>query len=943
MKRVSIVLQLALAVVLTGLWLYWNPLSPDCEDCEGAEDDPFARAVASPSATTVPIDATFEIEHGGCASTRSRSDGALECIFEPGSALRVWVVHPRHDEVEVRVDDRPWGASSYSVEEEPGQGLRIELPEDARRLAVLLPGEEPWTLEVRPSTSLSAAEQLAGERLASAATPLEESLFRGDIEVLPQVEGLIRKAFDQGLLSDAIRLGTAASYYLVENANRPDLAGQVLESLQPAAERYPEGRAFVAIYRGNVAWAEGRSTDAALAYRTGGRYAVRVDTPALKIDALATYARALSEVGYFEAAAHWGMVALEVARSHGRVPDIADVLEVVAEANLRLREAGRTHYDPEPLLRESMALLATDARETGEARLLLAELAVMNGEATVALEHLRSIDLAWLPADRIALIRDLEWQALRMSGASRSELVNALTRLEDAAEDAVGVEPRWRAALRRGTLLEQDGDLEGARAAYEQGEDALDELIRLAALGISAEVTASRRVEGTQSLVALLLRQGRPKEAFCAARQAQARNSRLALLYRRLDAETRAALRPHVEGYLRAKQSYEALLAGEAEMDALAGERARREAAKRRRMLDRFALEILATRSAYTGRPACDDLQPRRPGELILGLYPHRGELLVFAADDRGVSSWSLADYERLVRPDEVEWSGSLLLGPLDERLGRATRVRVLATGEAAAIDVHALPWRDRPLGLQIPVVHGLELPAPSEHPPAHGSRAALVIADPNAEGTEREASRVTEALRRDGWAVLRQSSADLGAQELRRELASVEHFHYAGHAYYDVPGMRAGEERQRAGRESVLRLWPPYPAGAAAEPSYIPLGVTRRPEGGDSIRLDVQDIMMMERVPRAVVLMGCATGVHDERMAHGGFSLATAFVAAGAEAVVASTREVDGRQASLVGRGLYEQGTTNDAGAWLMHALRAAVARGMPEKRVGDYRVYVP
>jgi hypothetical protein len=94
------------------------------------------------------------------------------------------------------------------------------------------------------------------------------------------------------------------------------------------------------------------------------------------------------------------------------------------------------------------------------------------------------------------------------------------------------------------------------------------------------------------------------------------------------------------------------------------------------------------------------------------------------------------------------------------------------------------------------------------------------------------------------------------------------------------------------------------------------------------------------------VVLMGCETGVHDDRVAHGGFSLATAFLAAGAEALVASTREIDGAEASLVGRGLHVElgvGATSEPGAWVMRAMRWARARGLPERAVRDYRVLVP
>jgi hypothetical protein len=91
---------------------------------------------------------------------------------------------------------------------------------------------------------------------------------------------------------------------------------------------------------------------------------------------------------------------------------------------------------------------------------------------------------------------------------------------------------------------------------------------------------------------------------------------------------------------------------------------------------------------------------------------------------------------------------------------------------------------------------------------------------------------------------------------------------------------------------------------------------------------------------------MGCANGVHDERMAYGGFSLATAFLGAGTEVVVASTREVDGAEASLVGQGLHHgfgERRLREPGEWLVHALRWARERGLPERAVRDYRVLVP
>ena len=77
--------------------------------------------------------------------------------------------------------------------------------------------------------------------------------------------------------------------------------------------------------------------------------------------------------------------------------------------------------------------------------------------------------------------------------------------------------------------------------------------------------------------------------------------------------------------------------------------------------------------------------------------------------------------------------------------------------------------------------------------------------------------------------------------------------------------------------------------------------------------------------------------------------SLAAAFLDAGAEAVVASTRDIDGAQASKLGRGLYvglegrELGEPGEPGEWFRRAVLWARGQGISEAAVRDYRVIVP
>lgn len=987
MKRAALVLQVALAVVLTVLWLRWNPISPECgrdgSDCAEAEPDRqkvvFAPTVpVKPDRSSVDHEVHFEVEYGGCALVVMPKDDTIECIYEPGGELRVWVVHPRVDEVELELDGEPWAATSYSVTEEPGRGFRGSLDrDDLERLTVRVPGggspsaeDSSWSLRLRALARLTPREQAGLDRWSEGGRDLERRAIEGEAGVVADTSALVKELLEVGLLSKAVDVGLAVSFQLTWRAEQVELAEQVLAKIRSDAERYPEGEAAVAVFAGHVFERRGQLVGAAEAYRRGGRHAVRMDDAVLQLEALTVYAKMLGELGYFEAAAYWGARALSHAREQGEPHALMSIVGMVAWINARLQKAGQAHEDPRPLFREFLARSSEleSVPDIATARSNLADLAALDGEPGSALRYLDELDEAGLTTEQRIEARALRLRALRASKATGARVERARRQLESALRPLLAEESRdwappslrWLAATRWGEVLEREGDLEGARAAYEGAEQLLDQVVPLALIGIRAEAAPARRREGTLRLVSVLLEQGHPEQALCVLREAQARVGQLA----RLVATTRESLDEKIAHYLEAKREYEALLHRADELPTTEREQVRREAVRRHAQLDRDALEILATWPGYQGRPSCDELSPRDEGELILGLYPRGEDLLVFAQDDSGTTHRVVSDYESLARAGNAEWLGSMLLDPLDERLAASSRVRVLASGEAAAVDVHALPWRERPLVAHRPVVYGLDLPplpprpqsqqSQSQQPQSQqpqsqqpqqpqrvhdGTGRALVVADVLADGTEHEATEVEEALLGVDWAVERSRSDEQSAGDVREKLTGVDHFHYAGHAYYDVGGTarRAG---QRAGGDddAVLRLWPPYPGGAAAEPSYIELG--------RSGHLDVQDILMMSEVPRSVVLMGCATGVNDERMAYGGFSLATAFLAAGAEVVVASTRDVDGWKASLIGQGLYTQFDprgVEDPAEWFMSAVRWARDNGLPPGAVQDYRVFVP
>ncbi|MEM7157300.1 MAG: CHAT domain-containing protein, partial [Myxococcota bacterium] len=299
------------------------------------------------------------------------------------------------------------------------------------------------------------------------------------------------------------------------------------------------------------------------------------------------------------------------------------------------------------------------------------------------------------------------------------------------------------------------------------------------------------------------------------------------------------------------------------------------------------------------------------------------GELTGRAWGVGGVVHRALALPAGVVDPARV---ATQLLGPLDEALDGAERIRVLSSGPGASIPVHALPWRGEPLILQRPVVYGLDLPTAGwTGTVARGG--ALILSDDEAGGAPAEALAVEELLASETRAVKRFDTSHGQAVQIREQLGLNEHFYYVGHGYYsDAPEARR------------LRLWPPYPGGAASEPSYLPLdGVSR---------LEVPDILMMPTAPRSVVLMACASGVTDDRTSRGGLSLAAAFLGAGTRVVIASTRVVESADAYVLGRGLHQRlgsEAETDPGQWMAHGLRWALDHGMRAEAIAHYRVYVP
>jgi CHAT domain-containing protein len=224
-------------------------------------------------------------------------------------------------------------------------------------------------------------------------------------------------------------------------------------------------------------------------------------------------------------------------------------------------------------------------------------------------------------------------------------------------------------------------------------------------------------------------------------------------------------------------------------------------------------------------------------------------------------------------------------------------------------VDMHALPFDGAPLVSKLAVDYPLDVGGVRD---AASGVEALVVSDPTRDlpATRAEAKAVVDSLRTSGWGVTALDGASATSANVLARLASVRIFHYAGH------GVFAGLE----GWESALPV-----------------------HGGGRIALG--DVLALDRAPAGVVLSACESARADLDASAESLGLAQAFVAAGAEAVVAPTRAVGDALASKLARLLYEgwaPGAPPDL-AELLQRAQVRIAAEDPQADWSSFRVLRP
>lgn len=590
--------------------------------------------------------------------------------------------------------------------------------------------------------------------------------------------------------------------------------------------------------------------------------------------------------------------------------------------------------DPAPPLQQSLTLRRAHCQQApriAENLALLAATAILRGDVGAAEQALLRSQKEVAQGADIGLRR--HWAVL--------EGHLALLRARQAAQAAAPplyqeAERRLRAAL---TLLDSEhaprsgADQPGARASapapdpYDSGWRARVALAQaLAALQRPTEAEAEfQRAEehlerrgleltrgevrsgylgrhqlGTGAYVEFLVDERREADALRVVRQALARGLRGLVRLSRL-----SALSPKEEQrFAEARAAYQRTRAAFEQASARAAEAPLNEEANQReerRQLANSLDQQLDSALRVLGERAPEALRPIAAGEVLLVCHPLTRTWLCLLGREQAQQAQGAKTTQvvsaRLPREPDAASLGALLGEPQARAiLQGARRLSVISYGQALEqLDFDSLLVAGRPLAEQVEVVYALDLPQaprPAETP-ASGPRQALLITDPLGEidpalrPALQPAPSPNQAPAEEATAPWQIQSEGFGPrvphptgvsglprQRVVELLAQADLFAYFGHGFFAAD---LAQRHLRTGND-----------------------------GG----LQVADILMLPRGPRAVVLVGCSTGAAAAAVGGvSGLGIAQAFLVKGQGFVIGTTREVAAEVGKAMGEALVAAG----------------------------------
>lgn len=891
----------------------------------------LAAAVAcgcGAASETAPERAVPRVEYAGC----QRAFAGPVCMLDDELRLTLWVAAPADAQVEIEVDGRP--LESDGVEVQLGRRFELDLADTSRRLAVRVDGSPPWELALSapesPAWWREANSHLAAREFDAALSVVEKARAAGHAELGRELSARARIAYWSGeplearkLLERALGAHRERGEHLQEAHDAAQLFRLVSEHDLAAARRVladlpddwngPAEAAYIAAYFPALLANETGDLRNALRWlRTAFEQAERLGLDVLWVESGQVLARQLQELGRSDEAGPL------LDRLVAGIPEEVHpcwegpFLNNVGWISLLALEAGEDAEDPTDLLEKTLDIIEQGCpRLPGERLNVTLNLALAHlhaGRLDEARRRLAAAKELGVSDLRLALwLHEIEARITLAEGRA-GEALRILRELAELADAGFSPEARWRMALGEAGALESLGRRSEALAAFAEAERWLDQAALMVPLTEGRATFVEKREDGIRRYLDLLLDAGRETEALEVARRARSRVLRGLLREGRL-AHLSAA---DQERWDRALSSYRAR---RAELDAEAAEdwrlprdRLRRRAASREAARQRLLRDLDDALAMLDRRPEPGGPAPLADGELLLLFHPLPSAWVGFAQDGDGQVARRLACRIEDLPPEPL---GACLLGPFADRIAAARQFRVLPYGALTQVDFHALPLGGDVLLAAGPVVYGSDLERrpvePAVHPPH-----ALLVADPGGDlpAARREADAVAAALSPPAgdWRLRSLRGTAATGAAVRDLLPHVDLVHYAGHAVF---------------------------AGFGGWESALPLA--------DGSRLTVGDVLTLERVPRWIVLSGCETAGTERPAAAESVTLAHAFLAVGAESVVATTRPVADATANRLIAAFYRAWTGGSPASVALRDAQLGLRRDDPAADWAAFRLVGP
>lgn len=841
------------------------------------------RRASSAAPQPAPLEG---VEVAGCAAL---AKGPV-CELAGERKLSFWVP----DAVEVRSDAgepvvepaRPVGG---------GSALRVTVPAEARRITLTTRGSpvRSFSLTLAPIAKLavldeakalrSAGKLEEAERVLAAAKPPVQNrilgelarirLARGDVAGAVRTFGESMDAGERAGRGSEVALDAVACAYALTKEPRLGEAEAVLARAAKAAPDDAEAAARIPYYRGLVEALRGDLRRALASFRDAEGRADRLGMEALRRNAVEQIALVSSDLGR-------DAEAIELQRSllsgiDAEPPcERSDVPANLAWMLLRSRaDVAEARRHADRALALLGEAKCEDPFRKKNAHLTAALAAADPKRASQELDRARPLAPESVELGLWQL--DLEAQAARDPALAE----RLYARQAELAERFGARDALWRARTGQATALAARGHKRDAISRMREAEALLDKSLLGVPLTDGRDTFLTARDTSARRLVRWLLDAGEREAALEVARRARSRVLRSAARADRLS-ELTGDERRRWDAAIGRYHAERRALEKEAEQDwTLPGDRL--EATRAARAVRQRAIAAaLEDALAVLGGGDDVDTSPPAEGELVLAYFPTESGWVGFARTASALEVVELGD-----KP-----AGSALLEPFSSPIRAAQRISILPYGALRDVDFHALVLDGEPLIARAPVAYALDLPR-AERARQPG---ALVIADPL--GDLPHARREAELVRAELGSATLLSGPGATRSAVLEALAGADLVHYAGHATFAAGAL------ELAGRQ----------------------------------KLSVGDVLALARAPRSIVLSACEAGRAEPRAAPEGLGLAHAFVARGAEVVIAATRPVNDAAAMALMKKLYR--TDREA---MADALRRAQLELWREKSTADWAAF--